>query len=1052
VLKDNAFIFYPRKAYLCRTLIITLHKLKKVLKITGITLASILLLLFITPYLLPDTISEEVQKWVNKNIKGEVKFEKTSLSFFSHFPSLTLSLHEFSLKGAAPFQNDTLLYTKELAFRVNLSTVFSEQIQIDQVFIDEANINVKVDEKGNANYAVFNSTDKTAIKKDTGSTAIKIEGIFINKSNLVYNDCSVPMLINAKGLNYTGKGDLSKEIFDLTSQAQIESLDVYYDQEPYLLHKKVDARLVTKINTNSLDLMFNENDLKINSLPIHFAGKFSFIEDGYDINFKTTAKETDLHNIFTALPPAIAERMEKTNIKGYAEINASLIGKYLAKQHLMPTLSFNMKIREGYISNPKAPEPISHLYLNLKTRLPSLNPDSLVVNMDSLYFNLGKDYLSSVVKITGLKTPEIYVRTRADIDLEKWAKVFSLERLKGRFSMRLKAEGKYNKKIVRSGIRQVDTVIATIPAFTLTSSISNGYFKYAALPTAIDHISFKINGRNADGNYKNTHLEIDDLHIQALSNYIKGFAKLQTAENMPLDVQLKGFLDLAEIKKFYPLKDLELQGKLDLNVKSKGGYNKVKKLFPVTQANIDFTNGRIRTAYFDQPLERITINGILVNRDGSLKSTTLNIKPISFEMAGQPFILKADIRNFENIAYNVTSKGRIDIGKMYQLFALKGYQVKGAIYTDLALKGRQSDAIAGRYSKLNNKGRVVVKELTLNSDLFPKSFFISNGVFSFNQDRMKFERFKASYGKSDFNMEGYLGNIINYVLSDKARLTGNFTLKSNRLYANEFMAYNTTGTKPTGSASGTGVILIPDNLDVTLSAAAETVYYDDLQIKNAKGTLGLNKGILSLQQTAFNLIDAAVKMDATYKSITPKSAVFDYHISAQEFDIAKAYKNIKVFRELATSASRVKGIVGLDYQLSGKLDKDMAPVYPSLKGTGILSLKKVSLSGFKLMNAVSKATKRDSLANPDLSEVNIKTTIDRNIITIERFKMRIAGFRPRFEGQVSFDGRLNLSGRIGLPPFGIIGIPLSVTGTQDKPKVALKRNKEGKLEEAAEDK
>ncbi|MDO7743164.1 MAG: hypothetical protein MUP99_05300, partial [Pedobacter sp.] len=78
--------------------------------------------------------------------------------------------------------------------------------------------------------------------------------------------------------------------------------------------------------------------------------------------------------------------------------------------------------------------------------------------------------------------------------------------------------------------------------------------------------------------------------------------------------------------------------------------------------------------------------------------------------------------------------------------------------------------------------------------------------------------------------------------------------------------------------------------------------------------------------------------------------------------------------------------------------------------------------------------------------------IDRNIITIERFKMRIAGFRPRFEGQVSFDGRLNLSGRIGLPPFGIIGIPLSVTGTQDKPKVALKRNKEGKLEEAAEDK
>jgi AsmA protein len=48
--------------------------------------------------------------------------------------------------------------------------------------------------------------------------------------------------------------------------------------------------------------------------------------------------------------------------------------------------------------------------------------------------------------------------------------------------------------------------------------------------------------------------------------------------------------------------------------------------------------------------------------------------------------------------------------------------------------------------------------------------------------------------------------------------------------------------------------------------------------------------------------------------------------------------------------------------------------------------------------------------------------------------MKIAGFRPKVEGQVSFDGKLNLKGRIGLPPFGIIGIPFSVTGTQDDPK------------------
>lgn len=1027
--------------------------MKKILKITGISVVSLFLLLFIVPYLFPDTINRTVQDAINKNIKGEVKFESTSLSFFKHFPTLTLSLNDFLLKGAAPFESDTLLYSKQLSFGVNLSSLFSSQIKIDQVFFNESKINIKVDAKGNANYNVYQSADTTTSSAgDTSSTAIKIEGIFISKSQLTYEDQSVPMLIQAKGFNYTGKGDLSQAIFDLSSKAQIESLDVYYDNEPYLVNKKINARLVTKINTNSLELRFDENDLKINSLPIHFIGRFAFIEDGYDINFRTRAKETDLHNIFTAMPPAIAERMERTKMKGYAEIKASLIGKYLAGKNIMPTLSFNLKIREGEIANPKAPEPISKLYINLQTKLPSLDMDSLYINMDSLYFNMGKDYVGAMVNLRGLVTPELYVQSKVNIDLEKWGKIFEIDQLRGRFLLDLSAQGTYSKKVVRSGLRKVDTVIATIPTFKLRSSLVNGYFKHHAVPSAIDKMSFRIKGDNTDGDYKHTEFELTDLNIQALSNYIRGFAKLKTSGSTPIDVQLKGLLNLAEIKEFYPLKDLELNGKLDLNVNVKGGYNKAKKRFPVTEVNILLNDGRIKTAHFDQALEHISIDGVLTNKDGTLKNTIMNIKPVSFEMGGQPFQLKAAVQNLENVKYNITSKGSIDIGKMYKMFAIKGYDVKGSVFTDVAFSGQQSDAMAGRYDKLNNRGRVRINEMTFNSDLFPKSFLVNNGVFSFRQDKMKFEQFKGQYGKSDFSMEGFLGNVVNYVLSDQSKLTGTFNLKSGKLFADEFMAYNDAGANSTVASNvNSGVIIIPDNLNVSVNANAGSVYYNGLEIKNAKGNLVLNNGTMSLNQAAFNLVDAEVTMDAKYKSITPLSATFDYHIQAKEFDIAKAYKEIKLFRDMATSASKVKGVVGLDYNLSGKLNADMMPVYPSLKGGGVLSVKKVSLMGFKLMNAVSKATDRDSLSNQDVSEVQIKTTIANNIINIERFKMRIAGFRPRFEGQVSFDGRLNMKGRLGLPPFGLFGIPLSITGTSEAPKVALKRNKDGKLEETGEE-
>ncbi|TKC10866.1 AsmA family protein [Pedobacter polaris] len=1024
--------------------------MKKFIKTLAISIISIFAALFIIPYLIPQTINKGITTAINKNIKGEIKFENTSISFFSHFPSLTLNLNKFLLKGSAPFQQDTLIAAKKLSLGINLFSLFSNQIKIDEFYLDSANINILTNEKGIANYNVYKNEPSKEVKKNDKDPSIKIEGIFITNSNLVYNDKSIPMLVKTSGFNYSGQGDLSNALFDLKSKLSIEKIDLFYNNTPYLLNKKLNAKLITKVNTNSLNLIFDENNLEINALPIRFVGSFSFLKDGYELNFKTKAKETDLQDIFSALPAEVSDRLAKTKIKGYGEISASLIGKYIAASNTMPTLSFAIKVRDGSISNPTAPEPISNLFLNFKAKVPNLNPDSLTINMDSLFFNIGKDFVASVTKIKGYKQPEIYTNTRSNINLEKWAKVvnFNSLHLKGQLIVTLKADGKYSTKVVKSGIRQIDTVIATIPKFSLKATFSNGYLKYASLPIAINKIAFNIDGSNTDGDYKNTEIAINNIEVVALNNFIKGFGKLQTTENMALDVQLKSLINFADIKNIYPVKGLELSGLMNIDLQSKGNYNKAKKLFPLTKANIKLANGRIKTSNFNQPLEQININASLTNNDGSLRNTFLIIKPISFEMAKQSFTLKADLKNFENIAYNVSSKGAIDIGNIYQIFAVKGYQIKGTIVTNVNFKGLQSDVKASRYGKLQNSGTITVKDLNLQADLFPKEFLIKNGLFSFVADKMKFDEFNAVYGKSDFKLNGYLSNVINYVLNEKAKLEGNFRLQSKQINADEFMVF--ADEKSVKSTASKGIILIPDNLNINFTANANNVFYNGLNLKNAKGNITINNGALALKQTGFNIAGANIEMNGNYKSLTPTTATFDFGLNAKEFNIARVYKEIKLFREMASSASKVKGIVGLNYQLTGKLNDEMYPVFSSLKGGGSLTLKKVSLMGFKMMNAISKETKRDSLNNPDLSDVEIKTSIKNNIITIERTKMKVAGFRPRFEGQVSFDGKLNLSGRLGLPPFGIIGIPLSITGTQEKPIVKLKRNKDSKLEEIEE--
>ncbi|RYE55513.1 MAG: AsmA family protein [Sphingobacteriales bacterium] len=195
----------------------------RIAKITGITIVSLIAILFLLPYILPDTISAKVKQLVNRSINGEVNFSSARLSFFNHFPALTMTLHDFSLKGSAPYKKDTLLAANEVAFGINVFSLIKGNVEVDQFFITEGKINVYVNEKGEANYNVYQaaaSSPKTSSGEDT-TTALKIERIVIEKTNLLYDDLSSAILIKAKGLNYTGRGDLSKAVFDLTSTLEI---------------------------------------------------------------------------------------------------------------------------------------------------------------------------------------------------------------------------------------------------------------------------------------------------------------------------------------------------------------------------------------------------------------------------------------------------------------------------------------------------------------------------------------------------------------------------------------------------------------------------------------------------------------------------------------------------------------------------------------------------------------------------------------------------------------------------------------------------------------
>ena len=101
--------------------------MKKILAITGICITTLLIIILVLPLTLKGKIGEIVKTEGNKMINAHFDFETLDINLFRNFPSATISLEDFWLKGNGGFEKDTLVKAKEVSATVNLFSLFWKQ-------------------------------------------------------------------------------------------------------------------------------------------------------------------------------------------------------------------------------------------------------------------------------------------------------------------------------------------------------------------------------------------------------------------------------------------------------------------------------------------------------------------------------------------------------------------------------------------------------------------------------------------------------------------------------------------------------------------------------------------------------------------------------------------------------------------------------------------------------------------------------------------------------------------------------------------------------------
>jgi hypothetical protein len=402
--------------------------LKKILKITAITLLVLIIAAVAVPFLFKDKIIAKVKEEANKNLNATLAFDDIDISLFSYFPKLSIELEGLSIAGINEFKNDTLIKAKELGVSTGLMGLFADEISISRVWINDATIHAIVLKDGKANWDIAKSDGKeeSPTTEEPSAFKAKLQGYSISNSTIIYDDKSLSFYTKLIGLNHNGSGDFTADQTNLDTETSIESLDLAYEGMTYLSKVKVKYDAQFALDLKNSKYSFLENALDINDLKLKFDGFVAMPGDDIEMDIKYEALKNEVKSFISLVPGSFTADFNDVKSSGKLGFNGFVKGIYNEKN--IPGFAFNLNIENGKVQYPGLPRALSNMQVLCAITCPGGDADRTVVNLSKFHVDLGQFPIDAKLLLkTPISDPDMDASVKGRVDLTSLKDVMPLE-------------------------------------------------------------------------------------------------------------------------------------------------------------------------------------------------------------------------------------------------------------------------------------------------------------------------------------------------------------------------------------------------------------------------------------------------------------------------------------------------------------------------------------------------------------------------------------------------------------------------------------------------
>lgn len=474
----------------------------------------------------------------------------------------------------------------------------------------------------------------------------------------------------------------------------------------------------------------------------------------------------------------------------------------------------------------------------------------------------------------------------------------------------------------------------------------------------------------------------------------------------------KNFLGLVPEAYSGDINKVQTSGDFTVNGKVNGKLTETT----IPKFNIKIASNNAMFKYPDLPkaVKNIVIDTDIVNETGLMNDTYVNLDKLSFSIDQDVFNIKANIRNFENALVNAELKGTINLANVTKAYPVQLDQpLSGILKADVVTKFDMKSVETSQYQNIQNSGSMSITGFNYEGPELAKPFRINKAAIVFNTSKIQLNQFDAKTGSSDLNVTGALDNFYGFMFKNQV-LKGNFNMNSNKLLVSDFME-PTTSTSNEGKKT-TEAIKIPSFLDCSITAKANTVVYDNLNLKDVSGNLVIKDEAITLNNLKMGVFGGNIGMNGTV-STKGKVPTFNMDLGLNQVNIAESFTQLDMLAKIAPIAGVINGKLNSTIKLSGNLTNDMTPDLKTLSGDliGQLLSTTVNDKNSKLLSTLTSNLNFINLDKLNLNDVKAALTFNDGKVTVKPFDIKYQDIKVTVGGTHGFDQNINYDLKFDVP-------------------------------------